>query len=582
MTVTAHQSDVVTYRSPVLERAFELPEADAVTTEVIRHGLNATAAQMQGVLRRAAFSPVIYEMIDFCCAIYDRDVRLLAQGMSLPSWLGTMGFCIESVVNAAGGPDAIREGDVLFSTYGYDLGSHPQDAAVVLPVFYRHELIAYAAVKAHQMDIGAAEFYCTDTTDNFQEGTIFPGVRLFKGGVRDEELWRMLLANSRLPNALAGDVSASIASAEAGARGIVRLLDQHGQETFLACVERMFDHGEAVVRRIFEQIPDGRYEAHGALDSNGVTDDLIPFDVTIEVDGSEITVDFTAAPAQQAGPTNSPHPTTVSCARYTMMFLMGAHAREFVNEGHFRSITVKTRPGSMFHALPPAPIFLYSWPTRIACDAMHRAMAEAMPANVMAGTGNDPCAVVCWGTEDDGQYWATGFDHSVGQGATVDGDGPPPLMVITNSGIRMTPAEVIEARFPFVVRRFELAPDSGGAGRYRGGPGLDLHYEALADSYWTVPFERTKTPPWGLFGGRDGRPNRFRVVHPDGRVEEMGKATRLPVPKGSIAEVETGGGGGYGPPGERDAAAVLGDVREGYLSEAAARAQYPHAFAEPD
>jgi N-methylhydantoinase B len=578
MTVTAEPTEIVIYRPPASTRPGDRSEADPVTTEVIRHGLNAAAAQMQSVLRRAAFSPVIYEMIDFCCAIYDREVRLLAQGMSLPSWLGTMGFCIESVVKAVGGVDKLEEGDVLFSTYGYDLGSHPQDAAVVLPVFSGGELVAYTAVKAHQMDIGAAEFYCTDTTDNFQEGVIFPGVRLYKRGIRDEELWRMMLANSRLPDALGGDVSASIASAEAGARGLVRLLEQHGQETFSTCVERMFDHGEAVVRHIFEQIPDGRYVARGALDSNGITDDMIPFEVIVEIEGSEITVDFSGAPPQQAGPTNSPYQTTVSCARYTMMFLMGAHAREFVNEGHFRSITVKTRPGSMYHPLPPAPIFMYSWPTRVACDAILRAMAAAIPANAAAGSGGDPCAVVCWGTDDRGQFWATGFDHSVGQGAMIDGDGPPPLMVITNSGIRMTPCEVIEARFPFLVRRFELAQDSGGAGEFRGGPGLDLHYESLVDSYWTVPFERTKTPPWGLFGGGHGRPNRFRVVYPDGTVQELGKATRLLVTKGSLVKLETGGGGGYGPPERRDVQAVLADVREGYVSEGAARASYPHAF----
>jgi N-methylhydantoinase B len=571
-------SDIVTYRSPTIPRSIGTAEADPVTTEVLRHQLNAVAAEMQAVLRRAAFSPIIYEMIDFCCAIYDRNVRLLAQGMSLPSWLGTIGFCIESVVAAVGGRHTLEEGDVLFSTYGYDIGSHPQDAAVVLPIFFDGELVAYAAVKAHQMDIGAAAFYCTDTTDIFQEGTIFPGVRLYKRGERDEDLWRTLLANSRLPVALAGDVSASIASAQAGARGVTRILEKFGREDFSACVDRMMDHGEAVARQFFETIPDGTYVARGAMDSNGITDDLVPFEVTVEVNGSDIVVDFSNAPEQQEGPINAPHPTTVSCSRYTMMFLMGARAREFVNEGHFRPITVRTRPGTMYHPVAPAPIFMYSWPTRVACDAIHRAMAHAMPDNVAGGSGNDPCGVVCWGNLDSGELWATGFDHSVGQGATSDGDGPSPLMVITNSGIRTSPCEAIEARFPLRLRRFELAPDSAGDGRYRGGLGLDIQYESLGDSYWTVPFERTKTPPWGLFGGGEGRPNAFRVHYPDGTTREFGKVTRLLVPRGSLVEVATGGGGGYGPPGEREGAAVHEDVREGYVSDAAARASYPHAF----
>ncbi|MDX6398385.1 MAG: N-methylhydantoinase [Gaiellaceae bacterium] len=569
----------VTYRPPgATAKQGSATTEDPITTEVIRHGLNAAADQMQLALCRTAFSPIIYEILDLCCALYDRDVRLLAQGKSLPSWLGTMNFSIEAIVKAVGGPETLEEGDVLFSTYGYDLGSHPQDAVTVLPIFFEGELVGYAAVKAHQMDIGAKDLYCSDTTDNFQEGAIFPGVRLYRKGELQEDLWRSLIANSRMPKALAGDVHASIASAEVGARSVRQLLERYGTELFFSCVERMFDHGEATVRRFLEEIPDGRYVARGALDSNGITTDSIDFEITIDVQGSEILVDFSDAPPQQRGPVNAPQPVAVSCARYTMMFLAGGGSRDYINEGHLRPIAVRTRPGTMFHPLPPAPLFLYNHPSRQACDAIIRAMADALPGQVTADSGGCICSALFWGTKEDGTLWGTGIDHAVGQGATLAADGGGPLMHIAVSGIRSTPVEVAEARFPLVVRKFELAQDSSGAGQHRGGLGLDVEYELLEDVYCTAIIERTKREPLGLFGGDSARANRMGVRDPEGGELAITKVTALPIVKGSIFQVRTGGGGGYGPAAERSPEQVARDVREGFISEEQARADYPHAF----
>jgi N-methylhydantoinase B len=552
--------------------------ADAVTTEIIRHGLNAAADQMQLALCRTAFSPIIYELLDLCCALYDREIRLLAQGKSLPAWLGTMNLAIESMVKAVGGRDVLEEGDVLFSTYGYEIGSHPQDAVTVVPIFFEGDLVGYAAVKAHQMDIGAKEIYCSDTTDNFQEGTIFPGVRLYRAGVRQEDLWRTLVANSRMPAALEGDLHATIAAAETGAASLVALLAKHGRETLAACVERMFAHGEATVRRFLEQIPDGRYLATGSLDSCGTNDDPIPYELVIEVDGSDIVVDFSRGPEQVPGPTNTPRAMAVSIARYSMMFLAGGGAREAVNEGHLRPINVRTRPGTIFDATPPAPIFLYNMVSRNACDAILRALADALPDNIMADSGGCLCPVVLWGTTRDGKLWGTGNVHVSGQGATSAGDAGAPLMHINGSGVRSTPCEVLESRFPLVVRKFALAQDSAGAGKHRGGLGVDVAYELLDDAHCTAVIERSKTPPTGLFRGQGARANVMHVHGVDGDVQVVTKVTALPLPKGTLVQIASGGGGGYGPADERDSAAVERDVREGYISLEAARATYPHAF----
>jgi N-methylhydantoinase B len=571
-------NEPITYRLRPSAGGASADAADPITTEVIRRALNAAAEQMKITLRRTAFSPVIYEMFDFACALYDDEIRLLAQAETLPGWLGTMNFVIEGAVNGIGGVDKLEPGDILFSTYGYDIGAHSQDAAVVMPIFLGQDLIGYAATKAHQLDIGAKDFYSTDTTDNFQEGMIFPGVRLYKRGVLQGDMYRTILANSRLPNALAGDLSAEVSSATVGSQELQRIVEKHGKVVFKQSVERMFDYGEAVARRFFERIPDGVYVAQGALDSNGVTDDMVPFEVSVEVSGSDILVDFSSAPPQQAGPMNTPRPMAVSCARYTMMALVGGGGRELVNEGHLRPIAVRTRPGTMFHPLPPAPIFLYSWPARNACDNIHRALSEAMPKAVPAGSGGCLCGVIWWGTDEDGRFWAGGTDHFAGQGASANRDGGPPLMHISGSGIRNTPAEVIETRHPLSVRKFELASDSGGVGRWRGGVGVDVHYEILNETYCTGIMERSKTPPWGLFGGGSARPNVMRVRFADGSTKEYPKVTALRLPKGSIVEIETGGGGGYGEPLERLPDDVHADVIDGYLTEEAARASYPQAF----
>lgn len=551
-------------------------DADPITTEVIRHGLDAAADQMRLVLRRTAFSPVIYEMTDFAAALYDREVRLLAQAQALPMFLGTLSFCIESAVAKIGGEEALEPGDIIFNTYGYDIGSHPQDATIVVPSFFDGELIGYAAIKAHHMDIGAKEIYCTDTVDIFQEGTIFPSVKLYRAGELQDDMYRTILANSRMPEALAGDLAAQVAAAKTGLAGLTRLIERYGLERFRESVERMFDHGEALMRQFFASLPDGRYVASGAMDSNGITDDLVPFEIAVEISGEEVTVDFTNSPPEQAGPINCPVPTVVSASRIAIMSFAGGN--QSANEGYFRPIGVRTRPGTMFHPIPPAPIFMYGWPAMQAVDLVHRALSDAMPEAVPAGNGGDLCGVLWWGKDEDGNFWGDGTDHYVGQGASYDGDGAAPLCHIACSGVRNTPIEVFESRRPVAVEKFEYAPDSGGAGRFRGGLGIDIHYRALRDLYITLPWERTKTAPWGLHGGGPARPNHFQIRYPDGTVVPYHKATGLHVPAGAVLEMHTGGGGGYGPPAERDSAAVRADIVEGYVTETAAKSDYPEAF----
>jgi N-methylhydantoinase B len=560
--------------------------ADPVTTEIVRQALNAAAEQMKRALIRTSFSPVIYEVLDFAAALYDRDVCLLSQAPTLPTFMGTMSFCVNEAVEAVGGEAALEPGDIILYNVPYGTGSHPQDVAVVMPVYLQAdgtdgELIGYSAIKAHWLDIGGKDPYSTDTVDVFQEGTIFPGVKLFSRGRLVSDIYRMATANSRVPKMVAGDINALVVGVRAGAAALDRVVQRHGVQTFRDCVERMYAAGEAVVRSWFDKLPDGTYIGRGEMDSDGISEERVPFELAITIAGSDVTVDYENAPPERPGPINCPRPSTVSATRIAIAMIAGGG--EAPNEGHFRAIEVLTKPGTLFHPLPPAPCFLYGWAGDQAMEAIYQALFGALPEAVPACSGGDICALVFWGTrEGSREPWTDGGPHAVGQGAHVRDDGQSGTMHISEASTRVASIEVAEAKNPWLMDRVELAQDSAGAGRHRGGLGVDYSFRFLEDAYMTTTVERTKNAPWGLAGGTEARPNALDVELPDGTVTPYSKATRVPLPAGAVVHLHTGGGGGYGEPAQRDAQAVRDDVRDGYLSEAGAREHYPHAFAEDD
>lgn len=560
-------------------RSGDAAKADPITTEVVRHALNSAANQMKRALVRTAFSPVIYEVLDFAVAIYDPQMRLLAQAPSLPMFMGTLNFCVQEAVKAIGGEANMFPGDMIMYNWPYGTGSHPQDLAVVNPVYLDDgELIGYTAIKGHWLDIAGKDPYCTDTVDVFQEGTVYPGVKIYKRGELNDDIYRMVVANSRVPKFVAGDLNAQVVGCRVGASSFVEVVKRFGRDEFRNAVEAMFDHGERVVRSYFESIPDGRYVGQGEMDSDGITDAPIPFEVVVEIEGSNVRLDFTAVPETRAGPVNCPLPSTISASRVAISMLAGYG--EAPHEGHFRPVEVVTRPGTMFHPLPPAPCFLYGWPALQAIEVIYNAISKALPAAVPAQSGGCIASVVYWGTRQaTGEPWADGSPHPTGQGAFKGGDGGT-MLHISESATRFSPIEVWEAKNPWIMDRMALAQDSCGPGEWRGGPGIDFHFRMTEDTLITTAVERTKNAPWGLAGGGGARPNGVGVRFPDGRFESLPKTTRFVVPKDAVLELSTGGGGGYGAPADRPKAAVEADLKAGYISEEFARQHYPHAFAE--
>ena len=557
-----------------IDRKIEKSNIDPITTQIIRNSLNSAAEQMKRALCRTAMSPIIYEVLDFAGAIYDNHLRLLSQAPSLPLFMGTLNFCIEEAVKGVGGEKNLNNGDIIIYNSPYGTGSHPQDAALVMPVFFENEIIAYTAIKAHWLDIAGKEPYSTDTVDVFQEGTVYPGVKLFSKGELVEDIYKMCLANTRVPNSVAGDINAQAIGVKAGATALKRIVSKYGLTTFREASEEIFDAGEMIVRNYLKKIPNGEYSGSGQMDSNGVEEGLVPFDLKVIIEDEKVILDMSNAPPQQNGPINCPLPSTVSTARVAMSMLAGSN--EAPNEGFFRPIEVITKPGTLFHPLSPAPCFLYGWPALQAIEVFYKALGTKFPEKVPASSGGCINGIVYWGQrEKSGEPWADGSPHPVGQGASHFGDGATCLHH-AESATRFAPAEVWENRNPWLINRVELIQDSCGAGKNRGGLGVYFEITMLEDTFATTVCERVKLAPWGLNGGKEALSNNCFVIDQDEKSIEVPKATRIPITKGKRILLQCGGGGGYGDPKERETAKVLDDYKQGYISENYIEKYYPN------
>jgi N-methylhydantoinase B len=551
-------------------------DPDPIATEILRHALKSAARQMYIALVRTSVSPLIYATVDFSIAIFDARLRLLAQSPGMTLFLGSMSFTLEAAVRHAGGAESLERGDILLLNLPHETGTHPNDVGLIMPVFDEaQQILAYTALKFHLSDVAGKAPYITDSTDVYQEGVLYPGLKLYKAGKPDPELHRLLLTNTRVPKQVAGDVAAGAAALNTGAAEMLRLMKRFGRAKFEETLERMLDYSEAQMRAFIEHLPDGRYVAQGQIDNDGVSDAPIALAAAVEVKGSQLCVDFTDGAGAVEGPYNCPLPLTVSACRVAVAMLAGRG--EMPNEGHFRPIAVRTRPGSLHEPEASAPTFLGFWTGLQVIDMIHAAIAQAAPDSVPAGSGGDVCGTMFWGRrEQTGEPWCAGLPFPVGQGGSRRADGTS-FNHIGAGAQRLAPVEEWDRQNPMLTECLELVPDSCGAGTYRGGMGIRVVFRAREAAFATATIERTRFPGGGLRGGLCAMPNKLTVYFPDGTRDTRNKFTSLKIPKGTRVETVTGGGGGYGPPGERSDAALLEDLRGGYVSEQHLKAHYPQA-----
>ncbi len=562
---------------------------DPITLEVIRNRLIAASGDIRRVVERAAYSPVLYEVIDFSCALLDAEANLVAETPGLPIFLANLTYSVRSTYETIG-RDNLKPGDVILCNDPYNGGfTHCPDIVVLCPAFYEGEIHGWAAFRGHTVDMGGIYpgGWYANTTEVFQEGFRLPPVKIWMEGNPNEDVFRLIRANTRVPVSVLGDIRAMIAGVRTGSQRLLDVIEKYGLETTLGSIAEILEQGDTLARAALSRIPNGTYSAQAVLDGDGNDDaplsQKLLLKLKITVEDEKMIVDFTGTSPQSIGPMNTPEPSTISAARYGFKIITTPYLPS--NEGSFRPLEVIIPEGSILK--PNFPAATAMWPTPITTipDLMLRAVAPAVPEQVRGGHFGDSMADFIYGTDPrTGQYYVCAEGDAGGYGGQHNRDGAPALFSMALGDTYNVPVEVAEIRYPWLVERFELNQDTGGPGKYRGGLGARRDYRVIGhDAGMTVTTDRVlNTPPWGIFGGKEGRPSITRVYRTDGGEEEWRKVSNLPLKDGDLVSFQTGGGGGYGSPLERDPEMVLQDVINEYISAASARDDYGVVIKEPE
>jgi N-methylhydantoinase B len=556
-------------------------KTDPITLEVIRNRLIAASRDIRRTIERAAYSPILYEVVDFSCGVLDGDGNLIAETPGLPIFLANLDYAVESTYGTIG-REKLKPGDVILCNDPYNGGgTHCPDLTVLCPAFYQGEIRGWGAFRGHTVDMGGIYpgGWYSNTVEVFQEGFRLPPVKLVVEGKPNEDVLRLLRANTRVPDAVLGDVRAMIAGVRKAGERFCEIIDVYGLEVTLACIREILDQGERMARVAIRQIPNGRYSAEALMDGDGNDDEPLDEGVwirlAITVEDEEMTMDFTGTDVQCRGPMNVPRPSTVSSARYGFKIVTTPDLPS--NEGFFRPLKVIIPEGSLLNPKFPAACAMWPAPTTTIPDLILKALAPAMPDRIRAGHFGDSMANFIYGTDPrTGKYYVCAEGDAGGYGGKPHEDGEHALFSMDLGDTYNVPVEVAEVRYPWRVDRFELRQGSGGPGKFRGGLGVVRDYRIIGhDAGLTVTTDRVKyTPPWGLFGGKDGTPSITVVHRKDGKEERWRKISNLPLHENEVVSFQTGGGGGYGSSLDREPGLVLEDVIDGYVSLAQAKEGY--------
>jgi N-methylhydantoinase B len=522
-------------------------------------------------LRRAAYSTNVKTRADFSCAFFDADLRCIAQGFTQPVHLGSMVQQVPRAVTEYGAEN-IGPGDAIITNDPFPSGVHLNDVSLVSPVFWDGELVGYVANLAHHVDVGGgAPASIGAFREVFQEGLIIPPVKVVEAGALVPDVWKLVLAQIRSKHETGGDLRAQVAANATGIRRVGALLERHGLGTVRAAIDELLDYTERRTRAELARLPHGSFEAEGYVDSDGYSDERVRLHARVELRADGVRFDITDSEPQRRAPVNSTYAQTYSACAYALKCLIDPDLP--VNDGFYRLLQVDTRPGTIAHAEWPAPV-VGGWETHTRLvEVIFRALSEALPHGVPAGTKGMMCHAGFGGVDPELGYWCFLETFGGGYGGRFRSDGPDAVQA-HGQNTENAPVEETERGYPVLVERLELVEDSEGAGRYRGGLGLRKDYRfPRGPVTFSVLADRDKEGPWGLFGGLPGRPAEYVLQTAEGE-RRLGAKSTVEVQAGELVSYRTCGGGGYGPPHERDPELVLRDVVDGKVSVERARAVY--------
>jgi len=553
---------------------------DAATFEVVKNSLYAAAEEMKIVLAKTAYSPLLKVAGDYSCALFDADGEMVAQGPDLPIHLGSMPDAVKAVIQAFA---SFRDGDVFIHNDPYFGGSHLPDVNVVSPSFHRGELLGFACVRAHWPDIGSATPGSYGAvTEVFGEGLRLPPVRLYDAGILNEGVDAIIFTNVRTPDERRGDMNAQIAANRRGSARLSELAEKYGIDTLRRIMAEVMDYSETMMRKFLADLPDGEGSFEDFCDGDGILatgqdeDETITVRMHATLSGDTLAVDFAGSDPQVAGPMNAPLSVTASGIYTAVKMVVDPDDMIPANSGCWRPVQVTAPEASVVNASFPAPVVYanHEMSHRVA-DMLFAALFPILPDRVMACSQGTSAILTLGGVDHrSGERYVSYESVKGGFGARPNKDGINCVAAgITN--MMNTPIEVLEMSFPVRVEEYSVLPDSGGAGRYRGGCGARRVWRVLGNpARGAVCYERGKSPPFGLAGGQAGSAMRVVLEDPDGSRRQPLSKGAFSVPADGLILFEVPGSGGYGPAGERDPARLADDVKNGYVSKQSARRDY--------
>jgi N-methylhydantoinase B len=548
---------------------------DPVITEIVRNGLIAATEEMKTNLMRTAYNMIIYEALDFTVGLFDVEGNTISIGLGLPMFIRGMSETVKAKI--AHFKDDLEPGDILLTNDAYITGSHLNHMTFTVPIFHEEELVGFSCCMAHWPDVGGT--LSGSTTDIYSEGLQMPIVKIYRKGVINDELVAIIKTNVRLAERAMGDFRAQVAAVKTGEKRFLEMLRKYGRDDVLVAIDAIMDQSERLARERVLAMPDGVYEAESFMDDDGISIGArVPIRVKVEVNADRMTVDLTEVSKQVGGFYNSGATAGLSCCQVAFKCLTSPLDMP-INEGQFRALDVVLPPGRVVSAVKPAAMRMWMTYPMTVVDTIFKALAPAMPNRVAAGHHADLVVARVNGrrVSDNSFFIYLGGLIGGGWGAKHNSDGMSATIAINDGDTHNGPSEQVEAKYPLLVERYTLRPDSGGAGRYRGGLGTEQVVQAINEIRFSSQMDRVRCKPWGLEGGLSGLGNSV-ALHRYGADKETrfpnGKAFNQVLKPGDAYILRSGGGGGYGSPLERDFGMLERDLRCEYVTRQAAEACY--------
>lgn len=548
------------------------------TNEILRSYFASTVREMFKSTTHTAYSIVFSEGLDFSCALFDGRRRTISLESGNPVHMASLPSALDCLCETY---PQIDPGDILVMNDPYRGGTHHADVVVVRPIFWEDHLVAYGINRGHWTDIGGmtAGGFSGAARDVIQEGLIIPPIKLYRRGELVPELKDFILSNVRVKQRVWGDLQAQIAAGITAERRIHDLIRKYGLDQVLEGMDYAVDYARRRFTRGLEAIPDGRWSNSQYMEDDGIVDQPRTIAVTVAKQGDRVTVDYRGSSIQALGPINAALAVTKAATYCALTAIVDPHTP--LNQGVFDCVEIVAPAGTLVNPAYPAPLFGGNCDTAaMIFETVVRAFAAVTPERVIGGHIAGGMNTTAWGQDPanrDEFSWYLFIEGGWGARATKDGNS---ATFHAMGNCKSQPIEIWESRNPACYERYELLPDSGGAGRFRGGLGVIRDIRLTADeTLLSALADRFHQPPFGIFGGQPGWCNAFRLQRGDRPVQTLrewfglpsfGKFSNLSLQRGDLLTIQCAGGGGYGDPLERSPGLVAHDLLNGYISAQAA------------